>query len=96
MSLIPGLPVSYQPALCQQDKQIERIEARLHRFVHDEDMGEVLFPAARLILALKDQDAARFQHPMGLTQHITVEAMKGLLIGKYTETTVYEIPFSLR
>lgn len=49
--LIPRLSTGGQTAPGQQHEQIPGIETKLHRFIADEHMAQILRSAAHLILA---------------------------------------------
>ena len=67
MLLIGPLPVSNQPALCQENEKIKGIKPYMNRSLPDETMGEILLSAAGLILALEYQDTLCFQDTVCIT-----------------------------
>ena len=93
-SLIPDLPIGNQAAFRQQDKQVSRIEANFHRFVHNEHMAHILLSAAYFVLAFENQDTVRYQHPVRFLQAIGIELVQFFLVWIDTKPSVDDIPLT--
>ena len=95
MFLIGPLPVSDQPALCQENEKVKGIKACGNRGLPDKTVGEILLSAAGLILALEYQDTLWLQDTVCLTKSVPVKPMQAFFIRKYTEATIDPITGSL-
>ena len=84
--LVFELPGSSESILRKQHEKVFGIESDFDSFIHDEDVGHILFSAADFILAFEDENTTGAEDTVELFHTVDVKLMKRLLAWVDTES----------